>query len=86
MEVLFIIESGRCYISIEEVIVFQVNEKFTPELISDTRSYCISHELAEIYCLENMKHTILRPFYLQLRGKIEQYHRSMKKFGQYHNY
>ena len=64
----------------------RVNEKSTPELISDTRSYCKSHELAEIYWSENMKHTILSPFYLQLQGKIDRYHRSMKKFGQYHNY
>lgn len=57
----------------------QVKIKHKPRLLSDNGPSYISSELAHYLESQNMTHTRGKPYHPQTQGKIERWHRSLKK-------
>ena len=57
----------------------QVKIKHKPRLLSDNGHSYISSELAHYLESQNMTHTRGKPYHPQTQGKIERWHRSLKK-------
>jgi putative transposase len=66
--------------------VDQVRVKHRPRLLSDNGSAYVSGELREYLGRRRMAHTRGAPYHPQTQGKIERYHRTMKKVVKLEHY
>jgi transposase InsO family protein len=68
----------------------QIQVKHRPRLLSDNGPCYIAGELSDYLAANGMTHTRGRPYHPQTQGKIERWHRSMKKalqqFVDYYNH
>lgn len=65
-----------------EIILQRAHEKFPdakPEIISDNGSQFIAKDFKELVRLLDMKHIKTSPYYPQSNGKIERFHKTLKK-------